>query len=422
MIKSILPSNRSFYGWTNTGILFTIFSLMGVVNFGYAVIFPVMINDMAWGRGEASIAYSLNIILSGLLAPIIAISINKFGARKTINFGLIFMITGLMLLGTMVKEIWHWTLVWGIFIAVGNGFTGLLPVQATVMHWFNVKRATVLGIVMSAGAVGGFIAQPLFTFMMNVVQSWRIAWLTACVFSVFAMVISFWLKNKPADMGQYPDGIDPEETVNGNNAPKRYAQTYRTTDNWKVGEVLRNRVIWFIVIVGVSYSMCIGLVITHGVLHFTDKGYSQMQAASVLGFLIFASAIARFSIGWVGDRIEPRWIIFTAMLFLFFAFLGIWSAVSIAWLMLMAPVFGFCFGSLLVILSVMVGNYFGPDTFASIGGIIGPILILFGAVVPVGSGYIAEQTGNYNLAFLLLAATLLVGVFFSLFLKPPKRS
>ncbi len=153
MIKSI-PSNRPFYGWTNTGILFAIFSLMGVVNFGYAVIFPVMINDMNWGRGEASIAYSLNVILSGLLAPIIAISINKFGARKTINFGLIFMITGLMLLGTMVKEIWQWTLVWGTFIAVGNGFTGLLPVQATVMQWFNVKRATVLGIVMSAGAVG----------------------------------------------------------------------------------------------------------------------------------------------------------------------------------------------------------------------------------------------------------------------------
>ena len=223
-------------------------------------------------------------------------------------------------------------------------------------------------------------------------------------------------------MGQYPDGIDPEETVNGNNAPKRYARTYRTTDNWKVSEVLRNRIIWFIVIVGVSYSMSIGLVITHGVLHFTDKGYSQMQAASIRGSLIFASGVARFSIGWVGDRIEPRWIIFAAMLFLFFAFLGIWSAVSIAWLMLIAPVFGFCFGSLLVILSVMVGNYFGPDTFASIGGIIGPILILFGAVVPVGSGYIAEQSGNYNLAFLLLAATLLVGVFFSLFLKPPKRS
>lgn len=30
----------------------------------------------------------------------------------------------------------------------------------------------------------------------------------------------------------------------------------------------------------------------------------------------------------------------------------------------------------------MIGNYFGPNAFAGIGGFIGPILVIFGAVVP----------------------------------------
>ncbi|MFO7964087.1 MAG: MFS transporter [Desulfobacterales bacterium] len=418
----IIPARetRPFYGWINTGILFTIFALMGIVNLGYAVIFPEMILDMRWGRGQASIAYSLNAVLTGFLSPVIAVSINKIGAKKTIHVGLAFMITGLLLLGIKVNEIWQWILIWGVFIAVGNGFTGLLPVQTTVMHWFNVKRATVLGIVMSAGAMGGFVAQPLFTFMMNRVQSWRIAWLAAAAFSILAMMISFRLKNKPSDVGQHPDGINPNDTERAN-VLKKSARTYRTAEIWGLRDIIKKPVLWCTVIVGGTYTMAIVLVISHGVLHLMDKGYTQMQSATFLSILIFASGVARFSIGWIGDRIEPRWIIFTSMLLLFITFLGIWSAGSITWLMVTAPVFGFCFGSLIVILSVMIGNYFGPDAFANIGAVIGPILIIFAAVVPVAGGYIAERTGDYNLVFLCLSLTLFLGVVFSLMLKPPQR-
>lgn len=114
---------------------------------------------------------------------------------------------------------------------------------------------------------------------------------------------------------------------------------------WSLNEIFKNPAIWFILIVGISYSMTIGLIVTHGVLHFTDKGFTQMQAATILSSLIFASGVARLIIGWIGDRIELRWIVLTAMIFLFFMFLGIWIAPSMGLMMIIAPVYGFCFGA-----------------------------------------------------------------------------
>ena len=69
----------------------------------------------------------------------------------------------------------------------------------------------------------------------------------------------------------------------------------------------------------------------------------------------------------------------------------------------------------------IIGNYYGADVFAGINGVIGPFLILFAAVVPVGAGYIFEVTGNYDIAFIALSIVLSIGFMASFLLSPPKE-
>jgi MFS family permease len=414
---------KGFYGWKNAALLFGIYlSALGLVFYGFSVIFPTMIKTMEWNRGTASIAHTISVLLMGLIAPLVAASINKLGARRTISLGLSLLLVGLLLLGTVMTQIWHWIIIWGLVIGVGFAFCGVLPIQTTVMHWFNLKRATVIGLVMTGAAAGGFVAQPYYTWLMGAAGSWRFGWLNGAVFVFIALVCSFFLVNKPAEIGQYPDGLSPDEAEAARNQTGGGARTYRTPKTWGVKQAFGTPIIYFITIVIIGHLMPLFLVTSHGVLHFTDMGFSEMQAASILSLTILGSGVARFPAGWLGDRIEPRWILTVTMGIMLAAYLGIWKSTNLNMAMVSGAIFGFCYGSQLIMFPTIIGNYYGPEVFPDINGIIAPFLILFGAAVPVGAGYVFEKSGSYDAAFVVMIVMLVVSLFFSLLLTPPRSS
>jgi nitrate/nitrite transporter NarK len=194
---------------------------------------------------------------------------------------------------------------------------------------------------------------------------------------------------------------------------ERQAQTYQTSTSWELKEALKTPALWIITMVMIGYVMPLFLVTSHGVLHLTDRGFTQMQAASVLSFLIFGSGFIRFPVGWLGDRIEPRWIIAAALGVMLIMFLGIWKISSFKLMIAAGMIFGISYGAQIIMIPTILGNYFGPDAYANINGVIGPILILFGACIPAGSGYVFEKTGNYDLVFIILSIVLCICFVFS---------
>ncbi len=98
---------RSFYGWSNVGLLFVIYlSAMGMVFYGFSVIFPSMVQEMGWGRGEAAFAHTLRALLLGFTAPLVALALQKFGGRNTIAVGLSLLCLGSVLLAGCGESDW----------------------------------------------------------------------------------------------------------------------------------------------------------------------------------------------------------------------------------------------------------------------------------------------------------------------------
>ena len=421
-IKGRIKGRKGFYGWRNATLLFGIYmSALGLVFYGFSVIFPTMIETMEWNRGTASIAHTISVLLMGASAPLVALSIKKLGVKKTISLGLSLLLVGLLLLGTVMTQIWQWIIIWGILIGVGFAFCGVLPIQTMVMYWFNVKRATVIGIVMTGAAAGGFLAQPFYTWLMRVADSWRFGWLNGALFVSIALVCSFFLVNKPEELGQYPDGSSPEEVEAARNQAGGGARTYRTEKTWEVKQVFGTPIIYFIAIVIIGHMMPLFLITSHGVLHFTDMGFSKMQAASILSFMILGSGCARFPSGWLGDRIEPRWILTVTLVVMLVAYLGIWKSTNLDVVMISGALFGVCYGCQIIMFATIMGNYYGPEIYPDINGVMAPFLILFGAVVPVGAGYMYEKYDSYDAVFFILSIMLVVALVFSLLLAPPKE-
>jgi MFS family permease len=412
----------SFYGWTNVTLLFFIYMFAtGMVFFPYSVIFPVMIEDMGWARGPASAAFTLNFILTGLLGPVLAISIGKFGTKKTLIFGLVSWLIGLLILGTITDSLLMWTLCWGITGGIGMSFGSAIPMQANVMTWFVKRRATAIGIVMTGAAAGGFIAQPAYTWLITK-SGWRAGWLAGAFFVVLSLIIAAFLKAKPEDIGQYPDGIDPDADDTHAEDKTKASTLHRTTVNWPLKEVFKTLSAWCLVGYIMAFIMAFFLITSHGVLHFTDIGLTRMQAASVMGAIIFGAGVARFPMGALGDRVEPRWLISGAMFIMTISLIGLWKAPGIEILMVAGPCFGFSYGTLIVMQPALIGNYYGPESFPKINGAISPFIVGITAVVPIAAGIIADRTGSYDLAFMIICTIVFLSFLCALMLKPPVRT
>jgi len=411
-----------FYGWKNAWLLFFIYmAAAGFVFYAYTVIFPEMIEATGWDRGDASIASSLNMLMMGFLVPLVAIILKRIGSRRAITVGLLLLFVGLLLLGTVTVRMWHWIVLWGVMVPVAAGLCGLFPVQITVMSWFVRRRATVIGFVMTGAALGGSIVQPAYTWVIQSTGQWETGWLLSSGCVLVALCLSFRVRSKPSDIGQFPDGLGPTGRASTGNGTSMVDRVYRTPAPWEVREVFRTRTAWLITGVMVPQAMTTILINTHGRLHITDIGYSRMQGATVLMFVILGSGIARLPMGWLGDRIEPRYIVSGALLFMLISFMVFWRGSSFGLLVASGSVFGICFGTLLVMLSTMIANYFGTESYASISACISPFLTVIGAAIPTTAGYAADRLGSYDVPFAVLSAALFLSIIFSLFLSPPRR-
>lgn len=414
-----------FYGWTNAFILFVIYAtLYGFVFYGFTVVFPAMIKAQGWGRGEAALAHTMRGFLLGFLAPLVSYFIVKFGSKKTMLIGLSLGILVMGLLGSVANQLWHWTLLWGFIMPFSFSLGGTIPIQTTVTYWFNIRRATVMGIVLTGSAIAGFISAPLFTAIMDGTGTWKTGWLTAGVLCFLALMASFFIKNKPEDMGQFPDGIAPEnDTEAAVSKTKKKTGTYRTKEVWAVKEALKQPTLYFLMICMIAQISSLYLFTVHGVLHLMDSGFDKMKAASVIGNLILFSGLARFPMGVLGDRIEPRWIITFSLSVMAATFIFLWKAPANFFLLLtMSSIFGFCFGATVVMFPTIIGNYFSPASFAKVNGFIQPVIILAGAPIPLVAGLFYDKMHSYDIPFIYVVILLFIATVCAVLLAPPSKA
>ncbi|MEP2103276.1 MAG: MFS transporter [Parasphingorhabdus sp.] len=413
---------RRFYGWNNAGLLFFIqFAASGFVYFAYAAIFPAMVEAMDWNRGDASIAHSLSFLMLGLSYPLTAWMIGKKGVRFTLTVGLTIMLASLLMTVFFVTQIWHWTVIWGLFMGVANALAGPLCGQTVVINWFNVKRATVLGIILTGNALGGFFAQPILIRVMDVFGNWQSGWLVSAAAVVVAILLTQFVVNRPKDIGQHPDNINPHVPKTHGQKPAPKPRTYRSAHSWTIGQVFRTRAVYFIMIISVTYLGIGTFLLTHGSLYLSDIGISKLQTASIVSIFIIGSGLGRMPAGWLGDRFELRWLMAAMMAAMLGGFIMLWSVASVVGLSIAAFILGLCYGGFFALSPALTSNFFGQESFAKINSVFAPLLLPFVATAPAGAGYIFDIYGSYDLAFLIGSVLLGLSLVAAICLVPPQH-
>mgnify|MGYP001162243027 CR=1 FL=1 len=419
----------TFYGWWMVIIGGLLMIITVVPVFQTTAVWAVALeHQFGWSRTQLGLALSFTRIEGSLTGPIAGYMVDRFGTRFMVFTGLLILAGG-MFLFSQVQNLWMFYLAYFI-MSVGQGQGGWLPVMTMLNHWFIRRRGTAMGIAMTFMGVGGLILVPVIAWLVNPEESGRLGWrwtvfILAIVSLVFAFVLPKFIRNRPEDYGDYPDGYRllaqpaPSPQTNAATEPENGGP-----DNGEieltVGEALRTQAFWCISLGHGLGSMVVLGVMSHLGLMMQDVGFGLQTAAWILTIQSAVSIVFQFIGGYLGDRVPKN-----LALFVFTALQGVGVILmtvgdQIIYFYAFAVVFGIGFGGRTPLTTAIRGDYFGRASFGKILGVsMVPMNVLLLIAAPM-AGFMRDELGDYDLAFLTLGGLSILGAVLFLIARRPK--
>ena len=399
-----------FYGYVIVIAGFLIMALMWGTTLSFGVFFKPLATEFGWTRAVTSGAYSLSMLINGLLCIIAGRITDRFGPRAVMTVCGFFLGLGYLLM-SQISNVWQIYLFFGVMVGIGISGS-FVPLLTVVTRWFVKRRGLMSGIVISGTSVGTLIIPPLANQLITD-YGWRNSYIIMGITALVVVIIAVqFLKHDPRQIGQLPYGADEVNTGSLN----------LEDTGFSFQEALSSRQFWLF---GLIYALAgIGQValLVHIVPHATDLGISAIVAANIIGGLNIAG---RVGLGSAVDRIGYRKSLTITLTVLTVALIWLQVAKEVWMIYLFAVAFGFSHGGIAVLMSPAVAELFG---LRAQGAILGVTMFIWGVgatVGPIFTGRIFDTTGNYYLAFMVCAILSATGLALILLLKPggkPVRS
>jgi MFS family permease len=398
------------YRWRLLAALWLIVALVVALPIvGAGVVNAHMAQALGLDRSVLGAGFGLFVVMMGVPAPLVAVGVRRFGVKPTIVSGCALVMTGSLLLATVVGQGWQFMLSFGVLVGAGVAAAGVLPAQAAVTRWFVDKRALALSIVLSAIDIGGIAAAPLLEHVISRFGGdWRAGWVAIFVLACAALVAALFVIRHDGGFGAaLPAPVLPP--------PGRSPTVHKTTHPWTPREAVHTRAFWCILYFNCTLGMGWVLLMAHGVIHLRDVGFSPAQAAQTVAMLVTASLAGNLLAGALGDRVPPHRIAaVSAALF----GLGLYAAVrptGLGGLVGFAVPAGLGYGASQVCLMAVLGNYYGARAFPPLFGVLLAVGTLLASVLAGVAGFAFDTSGSYTPAFhlcvvLAAAAALLIAI------------
>lgn len=392
MRLAVRSPGRVYYGWILVSSLsLTEMTSWGVLYYAFTVFLKPMQRELGWSRGATSGAYSLALILSGVVGLLIGRWIDRHGTRLLMTAGSAAAVV-LVLAWSRVHNLTELYFIWA---GIGIVMAAVLyePALAAVAIWFRRKRGRALTLLTFVGGLASVVYVPLAGWLVQA-QGWRAALITLAIILAAGTIPlhAIFLRNRPQDMGLLPDGA--ATPVSTNEGVAAAGQERSVT----MRAALRGTHFWFLAAAFFFFGIGSGAVFVHIDPYLTGRGYSAGFAASIVGLIGLVSLPGRLLLTPLGDYI-PRSLVAAGVFFLQAAGLVVLLLVhSTAGVFGFAILYGFGFGSVTPARAALVADYYGPAFYASINSAVAICLTGARGLAPVIAGVIYDVTGGYELA------------------------
>ena len=225
------------------------------------------------------------------------------------------------------------------------------------------------------------------------------------------------IRHRPDTYGEVVDGIREPEPSASSTGPKRSLRRDLTAR-----EAFRTRAFWLISSGHGIALLSVSTLMVHLIPHLTTSTMAMTLAAAggVVALMTGSQVAGQIMGGFLGDRFNKR-LMCTGCLVGHGAGVAIVAFAESVWMaMLAVVVHGLAWGIRGPLMTAIRADYFGSASFGTIMGF-SSLIVMFGMTLgPVFAGYIADVSGDYQLAFIVLAAVSLLGALCFFLATPPK--
>ncbi len=404
---------RPFYGWWITVFAFLTFGIaVGIPYYGGPFFYDYYEKSFGWSRADITLGFPLAATLTLWVGPLV---VPKFSPRWLIVIGS--GLTALAFFGfsQMTGSLTFYYGLWFLYI-VGYIFSGPIAHQVIVSQWFKSRRGLAmaivyLGVAAFAAVSAKYIARPLTEAFGDF--RYGLIGFACCLFLAWPIAI-FGLRDKPKDMGQFPDG-EAAPPADAHQEPKAF------------GYLLRQPAFWLLLVGSLCSIGSIGSINQHMKFVFAERGFKDQKTldalfGNALFIIAFSSAGGRLLMGYLADRFNKKYVMLATYALV---------ASTIPLLMLSSPeneqmvyifslLFGFGMGADYMLIPLMAADRFGVNSLARAMAIILPADTLGQTWFPYIIAKLRENTGSYGPALQVLFVLAAIGAL-AILLLPRKN-
>jgi MFS family permease len=385
------------YRWWLVAITTTLISLQSAVFvFGFGVFFAPIVAEMGWSRAAASAAVSLARLEGAMTGPLEGWLIDRFGPRRIMFIGVPLFALGWVAL-SQVDALVGYYLVYVLLLSFGGSLGFFTACSTAVANWFVQRRALAFGVMSSGIGIGTLFVPAVSSLVESV--GWRgAAPIVGVVVLAIALPLVALIRRSPEHYGQMPDGAAVDSTAPTDEPAITARQAVGMPAFW---------------ILAVSFGVRI-MTTTAVSLHFIplviDIGLGASMAAWATAALGLVSIGGRLGFGWLADRWGQRTVYALGLVSLMASFVVLANAHSIEGIALFLLLYAPAYGGLATLMLSFRADYFGRRSFATIGGLMTPVMTLGTLSGPVFAGWVYDTTGTYRLALYVFAGLMAVAL------------
>jgi len=386
-----------YYGWYIALVLaITETVSYGVLFYAFPVFIRPMEAEFGWSRGELSGAFSLSLLITGLVALPVGYWLDKRGARLLMTAGS----TGatiMVLLWSQVNSFPDFMVIMGLM-----GFFGAAilyePAFAVIAAWFAQSRGKAMALLTFIAGFSSTVFTPLSHALLEAF-GWRDAvlilgiMLGAITIPLHALV----LRRKPADLGLAADGGEAAVAERQGASPS-------------LAIVLRSRYFWLLTLAFSLSTLSISAVRIHFIPLLISVGIQPGSAALASGAIGVMQVLGRMIFAPVERRFSSRKMAMGVFLLLAIA-LAILLLGSAPWLIaLFVALFGMAIGTHTLTRPLIVADAYGTEIYGRISSSMVIILTLTGTSAPFAAGLVFDAFGSYNPMLMLASVFSLIAI------------
>jgi MFS family permease len=415
-------TSRVFYGWWMVSAAFGVQLLTGgLLQQSYGAYVAVLQDEKGWSKTALAGAFSFIQLVGGVIGPVQGIVMDRVGPRAVMRVGFVVFGAGFLLL----SQVETLAAYYGAFLLLALGFslTAFFPLTVALVNWFERKRARVLSTMSLGFAVGGLLV-PVVAYSLEEF-GWRgTAFGSGILVMAVGLPLAQVMRRRPEDYGEVVDGIrEPSKPADrGRSAPAQPPPAAVAPErDFTLREAIRTPAFWLISLGHGAALLVVGAVQVHVISHLKeDLGYSVGSAALVVTLMTLMQVCGMLIGAAVGDRSDKRSIAAVCMFMHMVGMLLVAFAASLLMVLSFAVLHGLAWGIRGPLMQAIRADYFGRSSFGVIMGLSSTIIMLGQIGGPVVAGLMADQTGNYESGFTLMAVLAGLGSGFFIFARRPE--